>query len=408
MSMSTKEIIGIAEKHLMGNINRYPLAISHGQGMKLFDADGRAYYDFLGGVATCALGYAPEVIVRALSEQAAKVIHISNYFYSEPLVRLAERLTTSSGLGKAFFCNSGAEANEAAIKLARKYSHDLYGAGRFGIITATGSFHGRTMATISATGQDGVKAGFEPLLPGFTHVPFGDITALAKAITPETCAIMLEPIQGEGGILVPPADYFPQVAALCEEKKLLLVLDEIQTGLGRTGKPYAFMHYSGLKPHIVALAKHLGGGVAVGAIVAQNEVASHLTPGSHSTTVGGAPLAMAAGLAMTETILQDDFLAKVEEVGCYFKNRLQELAQKLGKAIVKDVRGQGLLLGMELTEPSVPVVVEMMKRGFLINATAGKVLRFVPPLIVTRAEVDLLIPALEEAIITVYPQGTGA
>ncbi|MDL2226764.1 aspartate aminotransferase family protein [Deltaproteobacteria bacterium OttesenSCG-928-M10] len=401
MSLSTKEIIEIAQKHLMGNISRYPLAISHGKGMKLYDAEGREYYDFLGGVATCALGYAPDIIVKTLAEQAAKVIHISNYFYSEPLVKLAAMLTSTSGLGKAFFCNSGAEANEAAIKLARKYSHDLHGPGRFGIITATGSFHGRTMATISATGQDSVKAGFEPLLPGFTHVQYGDITALAKAVTPETCAIMLEPVQGEGGVIVPPADYFPQVAALCAEKKLLLVLDEIQTGLGRTGRPYAFQHY-GIKPHIISLAKHLGGGVAVGAMVAQDEVAGHLSPGSHSTTIGGAPLAMAVGLAMTETILQGDFLVQVEEVGRYFKDRLKQLAQKLGAALVKDVRGQGLLLGLELTEPAVPVVVEMMKRGFLINATAGKVLRFVPPLIVTPAEVDLLMPALEEAITTVY------
>ncbi|UQZ89789.1 aspartate aminotransferase family protein [Deltaproteobacteria bacterium Smac51] len=402
MSLSTREIIEIAQKHLMGNIIRFDMAITHGQGMKLWDADGNEYIDFLGGVATCALGYAPEIIVKTIAEQAARVIHISNYFYSEPMVRLAALLTSSSGLGKAFFCNSGAEANEAAIKLARKYSHDLHGPGRFGIITIQGSFHGRTMATISATGQDKVKEGFEPLLPGFTHVPYGDVSALEKAVTAETCAIMMEPVLGEGGVIVPPPDYLPAVADLCQKKGLLLVLDEIQTGLGRTGQPYAFQHY-GIKPHIVTLAKALGGGVATGAMLAVDEVASHLTPGSHSTTVGGAPLAMAVGLAMVETILQGDFLRNINETGLYFRQRLEGLAADLGSGLAKSVRGQGLLLALELTQPSLPVVVELMKLGFLANSTAGTVLRFAPPLIVTKAEVDLLMPALQKAIETVYP-----
>lgn len=397
MPLSNSQVLELAEKHLMGNIRRYPLSMSHGQGLRLFDADGRQYYDFLAGVAVCALGYAPPEIVKAISEQAARLIHVSNYFYNEPQVRLAERLTSSSGLGKAFFCNSGAEANEAALKLARKYSYDLYGPGRFGIITASRSFHGRTFGAISATGQDGVKAGFEPLVPGFSHVPYGDIEALRTALGPESCAVMLEPIQGEGGVIVPPADYLPQVAALCEEKKLLLILDEIQTGLGRTGLAYAFQHY-GIKPHIISLAKHLGGGVAVGAMLARSEVAEHLTPGSHSTTVGGAPLAMAAGLAMTERILQPDFLAQVRRVGNYFKARLEELAARLGPNLALEVRGQGLLLGLELKRPAAAVVPLMLKRGFIINATAGQVLRFVPPLIVTEAEIDLLLPALEEAV----------
>lgn len=404
MSMSTKEIIELSSKHLMGNINRYELAFEKGQGMWLWDAEGRKYLDFLGGIATCALGYAPESIVRTLAEQAAKLIHVSNYFYTEPLAKLAELLTVSSGLGKAFFCNSGAEANEAAMKLARKYSHDLHGPGRFGIITAQDSFHGRTLGGISATGQAKVKEGFEPLLPGFTHVPYGDVEAIAAAITPETCAVMLEPILGEGGVVVPPPDYLPKVAELCRARKLLLILDEIQTGLGRTGKAYAFQRY-GIKPDIMTLAKALGGGFASGAMLAADEVALHLTPGSHSTTIGGAPLAMAVGLTMVKTILAPAFMDNVVKTGDYFRERLETLARELGPDLVKDVRGQGLILALELTRPTAPVVMEMIRRGFLINATAGTVLRFVPPLIVTPAEVDLLIPALSESIKTVYCQG---
>lgn len=401
MSMSTKEILEMAQKHLFGNVGRYELALVRGQGMKVWDAEGREYLDFLAGVAVCALGHAPESVVKAISEQAAKLIHVSNLYYTEPLVRLAALLTSASGLDKAFFCNSGAEANEAAIKMARKYSHDLYGPGRFGIITAEGSFHGRTLGAVSATGQAKVKEGFEPLLPGFTHVPYGDVEAIRAAVTPETCAVMLEPVLGEGGILVPPPDYFPQVAELCAEKKLLLVLDEIQTGLGRTGKPFAFQHY-GIKPHIISLAKALGGGVASGAMLAVDEVAEHLTPGSHSTTVGGAPLAMVVGLTMVETILADDFMANVVATGQYFRDRLENLTKELSPGLARSVRGQGLLLGLELSRPSGPVAAEMIKRGFLINATAGTVLRFAPPLIVAPAEVDLLIPALKEAIEAIY------
>ena len=403
MSLSSKEILEIGQKYLVGNVCRYELALVKGEGMKLWDADGREYLDFLAGVATCALGYNPPAVVKALAEQAAKLIHVSNYFYTEPLVKLASLLTSVSGLGKAFFCNSGAEANEAAIKLARKYSHDLHGPGRYGIITAQGSFHGRTLGTISATGQAKVKEGFEPLLPGFTHVPYNDIEAIRAAITPETCAVMLEPILGEGGVVVPLAGYLPQVAALCKEKGLLLILDEIQTGLGRTGRIFGFQNYD-VKPHIITLAKALGGGVASGAMLATDEVAGHLTPGSHSTTVGGAPIAMAVGLVMVETIIQGDFLDNVVATGDYFRKKLKELAQELGPKTIKEVRGQGLLLALELTQPGGPVVVEMTKRGFLINVTAGNVLRFAPPLIVTPAEVDLLMPALKEALVTVYPQ----
>lgn len=396
MTMSSREIISLADRRLMRNVGRYDLAFTRGRGMKLWDAEGREYLDFLGGIAVCALGHAPEAVVQTLAGQAARLIHVSNYFYNEPMVLLADRLAASSGLDRVFFCNSGAEANEAAIKLARKCAYDRHGPGRAGIITALGSFHGRTLGTISATGQDKVKLGFEPLLPGFVHVPYGDFEALAAAVAPEIGAVMLEPIQGESGVVVPPPDYLPRVAGLCEKRGLILILDEVQTGLGRTGRPYAFQHYN-FRPHILTLAKALGGGVASGAMLAREEAAAHFTPGSHSTTVGGAPLAMSVGLTMVETILEEGFLARVNRVGRYFLERLKTLAEELGP-LAREARGQGLLLALELDGPAGPVVETLHGRGFIVNAAAGRTLRFAPPLIVTEAEVDMLIPALKEAV----------
>jgi len=394
--MTNREIIELAQKHLMRNVGRYDLAFVRGWGMKLWDADGREYLDFLGGIAVCALGHAPEAVARVLADQSTRLTHISNYFYNEPMVRLAARLAEGSSLPRVFFGNSGAEANEAALKLARKYAFDRHGPGRYGFITALGSFHGRTFGTISATGQDKVKTGFEPLLPGFTHVPFGDFEALARAMTPEICAVMLEPIQGEGGVVTPPPDYLPRVARLCEEKDVLLILDEVQTGLGRTGRAFAFQHYD-FQPHIMTLAKALGGGVPVGAMLAREEVAAHFTPGSHSTTLGGAPLAMSVGLVMVETILSPDFLERVDRVGRHFHEGLRRLAEELPR-LIREVRGQGLILGLELTVPAGPVVEAMHAKGFVINAATPRVLRFVPPLIVTEAEIDLMLPALKETL----------
>ncbi|MDR2724652.1 MAG: aspartate aminotransferase family protein [Candidatus Adiutrix sp.] len=394
--MNNRGIIDLAQKHLMRNVGRYDLAFVRGRGMKLWDADGREYLDFLGGIAVCALGHAHEGAARVLSGQAGRLVHVSNYFYNEPMALVAARLAESSGLERAFFGNSGAEANEAALKLARKYSFDRYGPGRHGVITALGSFHGRTFGTISATGQDKVKAGFEPLLPGFTHVPYGDYEALAGAVTAGTCAVMLEPIQGEGGVVTPPPDYLPRVARLCEERDILLILDEVQTGLGRTGRPFAFQHYD-LKPHILTLAKALGGGIPCGATLAREEVAAHFTPGCHSTTVGGAPLVMSLALFMVETILAPGFLEEAERVGRYFREGLERLAGEM-PLLAREVRGQGLLLGLELDMPAGPVVEMMHGRGFVINAAAPRVLRFVPPLIVTRDDIDLLLPALKESL----------
>ena len=398
MQLNTSEILEKAQKHLMKNVGRFDMAFAKGHGLKLWDADGKEYLDFLGGIAVCALGHSPEILQEVMATQGAELIHVSNYFYNQPMVDLAELLCFKSGLGKAFFCNSGVEANEAALKLARKYSFEKYGPGRDHIITAWQSFHGRSFAAISASGQDKMKHGYGALLPGFSHVPFGDLEALAKAVTPETCAIFLEPIQGEGGVVTPPEGYLAAVEKICQKFDLLLVLDEVQTGLGRTGRAFAFQHY-GIKPHIISLAKALGGGLPCGAMLAQDEVAQAFTPGSHSTTQGGSPFIMAAALAVCQIILADDFLAKVRKVGTYFQDKLRALADDLGPELVKDVRGQGLMLGLELSGPALPVVKDLMTKGFIINATADTVLRFVPPLIVTEKEIDALFPPLRAAII---------
>ncbi|MDR0356428.1 MAG: aspartate aminotransferase family protein [Deltaproteobacteria bacterium] len=401
MSLSTQEIIALGKKSLLGNVNRQPIAFVRGDGLKLWDAEGKEYLDFVGGIATCAFGHAPKFAAEVLAEQAGRLWHVSNLYWNEPMVRLAALLTEASGLDKAFFCNSGAEANEAAIKMARKFSYDAHGPGRHVIIAAENSFHGRTMGAISATGQPNLHKGFEPMLPGFKFVPFGDAEALAKAVDPTVCAVMLEPVQGEGGVLVPPADYFPKVSALCREKGLLLILDEVQTGLGRTGSDFAFKNF-GVKPDIMTLGKALGCGYPIGATLAAEGPAGALTPGSHSTTIGGAPLAMTLSLELVSRILDKDFLAATRQIGQYFQDGLQTLVGRFPETVVA-ARGAGLMLGLVLSKPAGPVAEALRVKGFLVNATAGTVLRFVPPLIVDNKEVDLLLQGLSQSLQEVYP-----
>jgi predicted acetylornithine/succinylornithine family transaminase len=401
MTLSTQEIISLGQKCLLGNVNRYPLAFVKGQGTKLWDADGQEYLDFVAGIAVCAFGHSPEFATKVLTDQAQKLWHVSNLYWNEPMVKLAELLTGATGLSKAFFCNSGAEANEAAIKMARKHSYNLHGPGRFGIITALNSFHGRTMGAISATGQASLHEGFQPMLEGFTFVPFGDMEALASAVDKTTCAVMLEPIQGEGGIMLPPDSYFKEVSAFCRQKDLLLILDEIQTGLGRTGHDFAYRHFD-LKPDLVTMGKALGCGYPIGALVSAEEPSKALTPGSHSTTVGGAPLAMALSLELVTRILDPAFLDSIREKGVYFQKGLRALVAKYPK-LVKEARGLGLILGLSLAEPTAPVSAVLLKKGFLVNATATTVLRFVPPLTVSREEIDLLMAALDQSLTEVYP-----
>lgn len=395
--METKKIIEEAEHYLMNTYSRFPVVLRKGRGIKVWGVDGKEYIDFVAGIAVNVLGHCHPKVVVAIQEQAQRLLHISNLYYNEPQVELAKLLCLNSFADKVFFCNSGAEANEAAIKLARKYAKEHKGHQCYEIITAIGSFHGRTLATLTATGQEKFQKGFEPLVPGFRYVPFNDIDALRKAINDNTCAIMLEPIQAEGGVKIPSDNYLKMVRDLCDENNILLILDEVQTGMGRTGKLFAYQHY-GIKPDIMTLAKGLGGGVAIGAMLATDKVASSFQPGSHASTFGGNPLACKAAIATIETILEDGFiLDNCSRMGDYFINRLNQLKDHYPEKII-DIRGKGLIIGLELIRDGSPVVKACFDKGILINCTAGNVLRFVPPLIIEKRDIDYLIDTLEETL----------
>ena len=394
--MSTDKLIEESRTYLMNTYNRFPVVFVRGRGMKLYDSDGKEYIDFLGGIAVNNLGHCHPKVVVALQKQAQKLIHVSNYFHIEPQIKLGKMLCQNSFADQAFFCNSGAEANEAAIKLARKYAKENLGEDKYEIITALNSFHGRTMATITATGQEKFQKAFTPLLPGFKYVPFGDVGAVAAAITDKTCAVMMEPIQAEGGVNLPPEDYFRELKALLEDKGLLLILDEVQTGIGRTGKLFAYEHY-GIEPDIMTLAKALGGGMPIGAMLAKGKVSESFSPGDHASTFGGNPLACAAGIASLEAILEDGWLlSSCQRMGDYFRKGLTALQMKY--PFIKDVRGKGLLIGVELEFDAGDIVKEALKEGYIINYTMQRVLRFVPPLIVTEEEIDGLLDTLERIL----------
>jgi acetylornithine aminotransferase len=381
-----------ADKYIMKTYGRYPLVPVRGEGCLVWDADGKRYLDFLAGVAVNNLGHCHPRVVKAIQEQAAELIHCSNYYHVPGQIELAEMLCSRSFADKAFFCNSGAEANEAAIKLARKHSRERFGADRFEIVTALASFHGRTMATVSATGQEKVQKFFDPLLHGFRHVPFNDAEALARAITPNTCAVMLEPIQGEGGVVVPSADYFREVRQLCDEQNLLLIFDEVQVGIGRTGRLFAHEHF-GVIPDIMTLAKALAGGAPIGAMLAREEIAQAFSPGTHGSTFGGNPLVTAAAVATLRAIEEEGLLNRCEEMGEYLLGELEGLKRRF-PALVTEVRGIGLMIGMEMTAPAGEIVKKGLERGVLLNVAQDRVMRFVPPLIVTKAEVDEMIGIL--------------
>jgi len=390
--------INRANQHVMKTYGRYPIVAERGAGCRLWDVDGKGYLDFLAGVAVNNLGHCHPKVVAALQEQAARLLHCSNYYHIPQQIELAEWLCARSFADRVFFCNSGAEANEAAIKLARKHSLEKNGENRFEVITALASFHGRTIGTISATGQDKVKAGFNPLLPGFCYVPFGDSQSLHRAITPQTCAIMLEPVQGEGGVNVPPPGYLKEVRALCDQFDITLIYDEVQVGCGRTGTLWAY-EQEGVAPDIMTLAKALAGGPPIGAMLTREELATRLGPGTHGSTFGGNPLVCAAALAAMRTIADDDILDNCRAMGEYLMERLEQLQHKY--PFVRDVRGRGLIVGMELDIEGGGLVTAAMEHGLLINCTVGKVLRFVPPLIVSRAEIDEAVKILDEVLATV-------
>lgn len=391
--MKTKELIEQSSKYLCFTYNRYPIVFSKGKGCKLWDVDGKEYLDFVAGLAVCNLGHCHPNVVAAIKEQAERLIHVSNYYHNEPMIELARLLCENSFAEKVFFCNSGAEANEAAIKLARKYAKENLGPEKFEIITMLKSFHGRTMATITATGQERFHKGFEPLLEGFKYVPYNDLEALRGAISEKTCAIMIEPVQGEGGVNIPSKEYMQGLRRLCDEKNILLIFDEVQTGIGRTGKLFAY-EYFGIVPDIMTLAKGLANGVPIGAMLTKDRFTGAFVPGAHASTFGGNPLATAAAVAVLKTIKKDEVLKNCNIVSGYLINRLKELQK--GFDFINDVRGMGLLIGMELSFDAGDIVKKCMDKGLLINYTNGNVLRFITPLIVTEDEVDILISALEE------------
>jgi len=390
--MLTNELLESSKKYIINTYNRFPVVFIKGRGAKLFDSDNREYLDFVAGIAVCNLGHCHPKVTVAFQKQAQRLVHISNLYHNEPQIKLAKMLVENSFADKAFFCNSGAEANEAAIKLVRKYAKEKLKGNRYEIITMEKSFHGRTIATITATGQEKVQKGFEPLLPGFKYALFNNIDAVKKAISKKTAAVMLEPIQGEGGVNIPDNDYLKKLRRLCNDEGILLVFDEVQTGMGRTGRLFAYEHY-GIEPDIMTLAKALGNGVAIGAMLAKESIAEAFTPGSHATTFGGNPLACSAANAALETIMEDGILFEnCVRMGDYLTKGLKELKKE--HSFIKDIRSKGLLVGMELTIDGKDIVMECLKDGLLINCTMDKILRFLPPLIVTKEEIDSMLEIL--------------
>jgi len=390
-----KSIIQLTEKHVAGTYGRYPIALVKGKGSKVWDKSGKEYIDFVSGLAVDNLGHCHPAVVAAIKKQAGTLIHVSNLYHIEPQSQLAEKLTSLSFADKIFFCNSGTEANEGAIKLARKYFFDQGQSKRTEIITMHNSFHGRTLGSLSATAQTKFHTGFKPLLSGFKYIPFNDLPAARKAITQKTCAILVEPLQGEGGVNIPDPAYLKGLKKLCQEHGILLIFDEVQTGFGRTGKLFAYELYK-TKPDIMTLAKALGGGVAIGALAATNRVMKSFVPGTHAATFGGNPLACAASLASLKVLTGKNFLDKANATGTYFLKRLQEIAKN--NPIVKEARGKGMFLALELNKPGGDVVIDCMKRGFLINCIQSNVLRFIPPLNISKKDIDSLIPVLSDSL----------
>lgn len=388
-----KELMDKTEQYIFPTYTRLPVVLTRGKGMKVWDSEGKEYLDFVSGIAVLNLGHLHPRIVEAIHQQSKMLMHVSNLYYSEPQIKLAELLVTHSFADKVFFCNSGAEANEAAIKLSRKVFKDKGEPHRYEIITMENSFHGRSLATLSATGQEKFHQGFEPLLSGFSYVPFNNAHAVKETITDATCAVMVEPIQGEGGVNCPSPDYLKRLRTICDEKGLLLIFDEVQVGMGRTGKLFAYQHY-GVEPDIMTLAKALASGMPIGAMLARKECASSFSPGTHASTFGGNPLSSAAGVATIETLLHENILDNCRKMGEYFYSKLLSLKDK--HPTIKKVKGKGLILGIEIGFEGAAIVRECVKQGILINCAMGNILRFLPPLIITEKEVDTLIQILDE------------
>jgi len=382
-----------------GTYSRFPAAMVQGEGCRLWDADGREYLDFLAGIAVCSLGHCHPAVTEAVCTQAKKLMHVSNLFYTEPQTELAELLVANSFADRVFMANSGAEANEAAIKLARIHS----GKGRYEIISLSGSFHGRTLATVAATGQPKFQLGFEPMPAGFVHADFGDPDELEKLINSRTCAILCEPLQGESGVRPLEPAYLQKIRSLCDKHNLLLIFDEVQTGMGRTGTLFAYEQLD-VTPDIMTLAKALGNGLPIGAMLTRSDIAASFTVGTHASTFGGNPVAAAAGVAVIKTMLADGFFDSIQETSAYFIQCLEEVAEEFAQ-LCSGVRGSGMLLALVLTEKGIEhgteVVQQLFERGCLINFAGMRVLRFIPPLTVSREDIDLLIEQLRQVLATI-------
>ncbi|TKJ32409.1 MAG: aspartate aminotransferase family protein [Planctomycetes bacterium B3_Pla] len=386
--MTTQETIDLFDKHVIANYGRLPRVIVKGEGCYLYDADGNKILDMFPGWAVSAIGHCHPKVVEALRKQAGELLHIDNTFYSEPQGKLAKLLSERAFGGKCFFCNSGAEANEAALKLARLHTSEE----KYKFITAEGSFHGRTFATLTATAQPKHHQGLLPLLPGFVYVPFNDVDALESAFSEEVAAVMVEPIQGEGGINLGDAEYLEAIRRLCDENGAVLIFDEVTTGIGRTGKWFAYQHYD-VEPDILTMAKALGGGTAIGAMMAREEVAASLVPGKHATTFGGNALVCAAAVAAIEAIEEENLLENADRLGRYTMDKLQQLKQK--HSVIESVRGAGLMIGVQLSSSGAEIVDKCLENGLRINCTQGTVLRFMAPMIATENQIDQAVDILD-------------
>lgn len=393
--MDKKAIIEETEKYYLPVFGRYPMVMELGQGCRVWDNEGNEYVDAFAGIAVNSLGYNHPVLVKAISEQASKLMHCSNLYYTEIQAKALRVVAEATGMDRIFFANCGAEGNEGVMKLARKYGVSK-APTKYKIISADESFHGRTFDTLAATGHDYYHVGYGPLSPGHVLVPYGDIKALEAQMDDDVCAVLLEPIQGEGGVHVPPAEYLQQVRALCDKHDALLIFDEVQTGVARTGKWFAYMH-SGVKPDVLTFAKGIGGGFPVAGFAVPERLAHVFKPGDHGGTFGGNPLACAAVYATLTTIKSEGLVDKVAEKGEYFKNELRKLQEKYPDKVT-DVRGCGLMLGMEVAGEGKPIVESCLANNVIVNCTAGNVIRIVPPLIISKEEIDIVVAALDKAL----------
>ncbi len=393
--MDTKQLLEWAAKYHTPNYARAPICLVRGDGVRVWDSDGKEYLDFGAGIAVASLGHCHPRVTGAIREAAATLLHVSNLYHTAPQIHLAKLLCDHSFADRVFFCNSGAEANEAALKLVRKYAKERYASDRYEVIATRNAFHGRTFATVTATGQEKYQHGFEPLVPGFKHVPYNDLRAMERAIDNRTAALIVEPIQGEGGVIVPDDDYLPGLRKLCDASGVLLILDEVQTGVGRTGTLWAYEH-SGIEPDVMTLAKALANGVPIGAMLTREEVARALGPGTHGSTFGGTPFVTSVALATLQTVLGEKIPERAARMGRRLMDGLRRLAQ--GPVGIREVRGRGLLIGVELDRPVSPILDACRNAGLLVLSAGENVLRLVPPLIVEEDHCDRALEIVDTAL----------